>query len=251
MDSDSKIILFIIIFITAIFMIIMIYIVFNTSSTITTTIECPVDYCATNVFTGVKTCPSSGQTVSVNSVIEVCNPSNSCVDTRTPYALLMDGSTDANGQCDEDQCRCVNRARCPDYITSKFIITDGNPLLPLDNQRLSVSASTVSTNSVDFATSNIILNGSNEFCAVSLDFIQRSVPGCNNIISSIDDVVSCFNQNPCLDGVIAFNTSNIDGIPTNQQLFISPIECVVGKQCATGQLSYYNKLGLQCLDPSS
>lgn len=88
-------------------------------------LECPVDFCATNIITGEKRCPPQGSSLTTSDAIEVCNPRRSCVNPLTPFLLYdFKVGTVINNFCppeisDED-CRCMNSQYCPNYVSSYF-----------------------------------------------------------------------------------------------------------------------------------
>lgn len=100
-------------------------------------INCAPGQCATNMFSGLKSCPQGNEVVAIDPAEEVCNSPFTCEDPKTPYALKGDGSTDLNGVCETGiKCRCLQRPRCADYVTTYFQTSNGNPYQPLGTQRI-------------------------------------------------------------------------------------------------------------------
>ena len=71
--------------------------------------RCNPGVCKFDVFTGVKTCPASGDTVGIQleEGPEFCTSANYCQHQGYTCAVLADQSLDCTGVCDQPLCRCV------------------------------------------------------------------------------------------------------------------------------------------------
>jgi len=222
------------------------------------TIPCAPGQCATNLFTGFKTCPIEGQIVSVNPSEAVCNSSNFCDNPLTPFALQSDGSTNINGVCEPNtQCPCLRVSQCPEYVLSVFTTNNGNPYQNIEGQRITFpqQASYVDINGQPSTLPPIqFSNPSTTFCAAPLSWLPLSNPGCNFVSAAngnsmdYNDIVLCMGMisgcsgitgSPCLQGTLAFISNNPDTL-NQQNIVTSQLSCVTGQPCPCGTVAIFD-----------
>lgn len=212
-------------------------------------VACPKDQCATDIVTGVKTCPSTGGVIYRNQGTEVCNPRNSCTSNLTPYSILPDGSSRFDGVCETDECPCTNRGICPNYILSSFSVQG-----PLSLSRTSFPQIVSSNNGpITFSDPSI------QFCFSSIEWLPLASPGCGfTDILDIDDLKFCmggqsgcggYDQSPCMKGVLAAVVENVETI-TSSNILSQQFGCVTGRPCPCGQVALYDiqSKGIVCKD---
>ena len=192
-------------------------------------INCAPSQCATNIYSGTKKCPDNGSVISIDPETEVCNSPFTCEDPKTPYALLSDGSTSLDGVCDDGvTCRCLQRPRCPYYVTSFFRATNGNPYQSIDNQRISFRQINTYTDlaGAHHTTKPLeYIDPATEFCSIPIDWFnkQRVWPS------------------KCISGTIAF-------VPEDPEAFsasstdTTPVACVLGSPntCPVDSVAFWN-----------
>lgn len=210
--------------------------------------NCPPSYCATNIFNGEKRCPNPGDIMAADAAIEVCNPSNRCIDSKTPFAVNSDNSTTSNTFCEEDQCRCLPNPQCANHIVSMFRTTDGNPYRSLEGKRTQFSqldtAKIPHTNKFSSNTPFSFDDPLTTFCQIPIDFAFRSTPGCvaeNNIIDE-QAIIECLDQNtnkPCIRGVLSYLSNDPENF-NEQKLFNTPLGCTQGIPCDAGEIPIYD-----------
>lgn len=251
MKRDEITIFLLVSLVIIIIVIIAVYYIFIDPTDEIPTQPCSKGWCPTNLFTGIKRCSDDPEEKLVpNPIIEVCNPSDRCTNTKTPYAVQLDNSTRSDGQCpDGENCRCLRLSQCASFVTSKFQTFNGNPYLPIDNQRLTIGSTTRSTDRVGRTTDIVTINEpSSEFCAVPLSFINRAIPGCSDLsLTTPQEVSQCMSSgNSCLQGTLAFLWS-FPNDPNQSDLMVQPLSCVRDMSCPEGQLAYWSKNQVQCL----
>jgi hypothetical protein len=71
--------------------------------------RCPVGLCKFSVFTGIKTCPSPGDTLGVQLAqgSEFCTSADFCQNSNYQCAVLSNQTLNCDGVCDQPKCRCV------------------------------------------------------------------------------------------------------------------------------------------------
>lgn len=233
---------------------------FESTSTSTSVIQCAPGQCATNLFSGFKSCPVvDSVTVTVNPSESVCNSPFVCDNPVTPYALQSDGSTDINGVCEPfTKCSCLRYSQCPQYILSVFTSINGNPYESVSGQRITFpQESTYVNNTSGLSSSNPPIqfsNPSTTFCTAPVSWLPLASPGCNFVSNSnlnsmdLDDVLLCQGMvsgcsglfgNPCLQGTLAAITNNPSSI-TQETLFNTQFGCVAGPPCPCGQLAIFD-----------
>lgn len=208
--------------------------------------ECPLGACATNIYNGGKRCATvNGTRVAADLEFEVCNTNVLCDNPITPYALQSDGSTAFNGVCEPGvACRCLRQPQCADYILSVFETANGNPYETLVGQRLAFPQSAEYTAPVTGVTSSVppivYQDPSTTFCAVPIDWLPRTIPGCNfATVMTNQALETCMGGplacdgaafNPCLVGVLAFVPPNFENFNASQ-ISTTPLSCVRGQPC--------------------
>jgi len=201
-------------------------------------IACPAGQCATNVYNGEKRCPQNDTDVVLSDpAFEVCNSKYVCENKRTPFAVQSDGSTNNRGICEPNNiCRCLTYATCGTQSTVLFSVINGSLYATDASSRFSFEQTALQT---DFGTSNISYENSNtNFCSIKASSLNRLSPGAcnfsdsdfNNTNGTVYVATECINSNPCVRGVMAFNSSNpsnleVNGIGLNEVRNI-PVTCV-------------------------
>lgn len=214
---------------------------------------CPAGQCPTNLYSGIKTCPSNKtDMLQYNPAFEVCNPPNLCTSNLTPFAVQTDFSAVSGLGCPNNStCNCVTKAQCPNYILSYFVADNGNPAQSLSGQRLIFNQQIEYTqaNGVISNTPPLqLLDTSVEFCELSLPLVTRIAPIPCKDPSLTSNVVQCFSDNPCIRGQLAFVSTSTD-INLNN----TPVGCVNFSACPTGELLVFNPETGQgtCINPPS
>jgi hypothetical protein len=208
---------------------------------------CPRSECPTSLTTGEKRCPVDvNESVLYDPVEEVCNSRYTCENSRTPYALMSDGSTNNLGVCEKDSiCRCLTTAKCSSDIITMFSMS-GNVNQPNSRsifyQKSLDYQGNGGSQDFSFTTTNT------DFCSIKAYHLNRISPGActfsdtNNI--SLEELTTCFRSNPCQMGLLAFYPENPDHFPLAYNdytaIYSIPVACVPGKsKYADGSLENY------------
>lgn len=199
-------------------------------------IDCAPGQCITNLFTGIKNCPSdTSEILSINPTNEVCNSPFTCEDEKTPFAEQSDGSTNSDGVCPEGvKCRCLQKAACANYITSYFSPFYGNAFQPIRDQRIVFEQiSSYKDLAGVFQQEPPLSTGSLDFCSVPFEWVNelRIWPS------------------ECTRGTLAFlpeDPSNFG--PDNFQT--TPLGCVIGEKCPEGTFAFWDNRvnSVMCLE---
>lgn len=219
---------------------------------VNTSIVCAPGQCATDLFSGFKTCPAENVSITINPAQEVCNSRFVCDNLLTPYALQSDGSTSISGVCESNtECACLKISQCPQYIVSAFTSSNGNPYQTLAGQRLTFPqiSSYVNTTGVQTTVPPIQYNNpATTFCQAPLAWLPLSNPGCNFVSAAngnsmtYQDLILCqgsisgcsgLNGSPCQQGILAIITGNPDNL-TQQNINTVQYGCVQGEPCPCG-----------------
>lgn len=197
-------------------------------------LTCPPQECVTNIYTGIKECPTDATPMAYDPSFSVCNPPTTCTDPRTPYAVQPDGITNSSGQCAGDVCRCVRASQCPEFISAFFTYVGGNPFQgatqeipgssdPFAGQRLQFVSQSSFLNQANNTTSNRPLalpNTSQYYCQVPSSWLPR-ITG-------------------CASGVLAYIPDNPETFTPDQRPTTS-VGCVIGTPCIGNQVPYWDK----------
>jgi hypothetical protein len=182
---------------------------------------CQKSYCPTNRLTGEKRCSKDGSIpLQYDPIFEVCNPIKGCVNDSTPYAVQTDGSTNLNGICDVDGCRCVNYLSSPEYTQVIFNMQNGNIYSQYATQQGRVVFKQNPTSYVGQGNLAPMYykDPSTQFYEISPSLLSYVTPVCPKlqIIPEPNDLdyVECINSNPCIVGKMAY-------IPKNSSEFIN------------------------------
>jgi len=228
-------------------------------------ITCPPDQCATNIYNGEKRCPLPGQTIISDSSYEICVTAGLCDNSRNPYAVMSDESTNLEGVCETDPatgnpvtCRCLSRPQCANYILSGWNTYTGNAYVGLNQQRTSFTQFTASDPDADNVISNnsplSYIDDGNKFCQAPASWVARSTPGCSFLQEiTPQSMTLCMGasqgcqdipiSNPCSRGTLAYVTDDSDGFGPGS-INVIPLGCVEGSACGCGQVAIYDtKLG--------
>lgn len=222
-----------------------------------TAIQCLPGQCAVNILTGLKRCGSgTGEIIAVNPAQEVCSNQFSCSNPLLPYAQQSDGSTNNLGLCQNGvACACLGRPRCPDYVTSYFTRSNGDPYSEPLGQRITfpqVGAYVENNTGVVINSPPLTYTDPNtSFCAAPIDWLPFATPGCGFVGSesmTYQDLELCMGAakgcnnivfNPCLQGTLAVITDDPDSI--NQVTVLrQEVACVAGKPCNCGETALYD-----------
>lgn len=220
------------------------------------TFTCAPGQCATNLMSGFKTClADTNASISVNVSESVCNSRFLCDNPLTPNAILSDQSTSISGVCDPGvECGCLATSQCANYITSAFTTSTGNPFVNLNGQRITFPQISTSVNSVNgVVTDNSPLQFSNTttFCSAPISWLPLSNPGCNFVNATeinYQDIVLCMgaasgcsglDNNPCLQGTLAFLSSNPDSL-NQRNIATTQVACVRGLPCPCGMVAIFD-----------
>ncbi|PCJ29168.1 MAG: hypothetical protein COA94_02340 [Rickettsiales bacterium] len=221
------------IFVTFIlFALILLY--FHTTNISTSRTLCPVGKCKTNILSGVKQCPDSKARILVTPSTEVCNSPSTCESNKTPFALKKDGSTNADGVCDEgDVCRCLQKPRCANHITSYFTAEKGTPSLGILPQRIvfnQVYSYTDISGKYNIKRPLEYINTLTDFCTIPNSWVSDDRIWPNNCVLgtlvSIPDEPDTFNKS---------------------KISITPMGCVIGNgdECPD-KFPYWDKDKISC-----
>lgn len=224
---------------------ILIYIIYINITPTQTYLQCNPGFCATNIYNGEKRClENSDGSILYDPVFEVCNGKYTCENDLTPYALQSDGSTDIMGLCENGNiCRCLKTYRCPSNIVTMF--EENNNIL------IQKSLSYQGNGGSDFFEFE---NPNRNFCAIKSYNLNRISPGAcifsNQSSIPIKDLEFCFNNNPCILGLLAFYPTDSDNFVLNSlntdSIYNVPIACVssigpMKNHCQNNSVPVYNK----------
>ena len=199
---------------------------------------CVAGQCGTNMFNGEKRCPvNNSDVVLIDPAYEVCNSKYTCENPLTPFALQSDGSTNNLGVCEPNSiCRCLNNATCGSQVTSLFQVTNGSLYSTEPGGRFSFQQIPITG---DLGAGNVNYEDSTtNFCSIKASNLNRLSPGsCTFDDSDFNDPkgtvlvsTNCINSNPCVRGVMAFNTSNPSSLEINgvgiSEVFSIPVTCI-------------------------
>lgn len=192
-------------------------------------IQCPIGNCATDINTGMKSCPEDvTKGIIINPSFQVCNPPGTCLNDKGPrFAMQSDGSSIV-GKCEGNiECPCVSNKIC--------------------------SRSTMSALGVNFydlldtVTDNIVISG--EFLCEKGVNILNKCPKQESLITG-DELITCmgfdsgclagFNGSACYRGILAIKTNNPSSVNSlNVNSF--NVACVTGEPCPCGSLTVYDE----------
>lgn len=214
------------------------YTLYKTPTSNTTYFQCPPGECSTNIITGNKKCPQNLSTsIIYDKGNEVCNSKHSCENKQTPYALLSDGSTSTTGLCEKNTiCKCLSKPQCSIDNLVLFTMKNGNVNQPY-------SRSVFYQDSLENTTYS---ETNTQFCSIKAYHLNRLSPGgcvfndTNNITR--DELLICFNKNPCVTGTLAFYPKNADTfVFDNNTVYNIPVSCVPSSQCEKNRIPVFDK----------
>ena len=199
-------------------------------------VQCTPGQCATDILTGIKDCPTDPVDIkTIDPATQVCNSPFTCESSQTPFALLSDGSTNNDGQCQAGvQCRCLTRPQCAYYITSYFNTQNGNPFQAIKPQRIVFQQTSANVDADGRFNSlppyNLALP-TTQFCTIPKVWLNRTWP---SVLDGNDQLSNC------ISGVIAFVPPDPDSFePADEP--ITPLSCVQGVVCEDGIPVWNNK----------
>jgi hypothetical protein len=224
----------------------------------TFSVTCPPDQCATDIFSGFKTCPQRGSSIVIDPAQSVCNSRTLCDNPLTPFAVQSDGSTNIEGVCEANvACPCLKVSQCPNYVLSAFNSSNGNAYIGLAGQRILFPQTTtfVSTNGgVSDQPPIQYSDPGTTFCFAPISWLPLSNPGCNfvstadNGTMTYNDLLVCMGQangcdgitgNACLQGTLAIVTPNPDTL-SQANIGTAQYACVAGAPCPCGFVTVYD-----------
>ena len=222
-QESLPIITLIILFITVI--IIVLLAVFGAANPV---VNCPPDYCATNVTTGSKRCDGSPL-----RPLEVCNPKYSCSSPATPYALRSDGGVNSDGNCErEEPCPCLGIPRCPYYIASVFNSTVPSTSSTNLSYTQSADPASIGSSYCTLSTGALTLGPCNYYSEMNYNNLVECAGlsvGCESNLFSV----------PCSSGILSLITDNPDAV--NKETYQNyQVGCVYTEPCPCGSLPIYN-----------
>ena len=194
---------------------------------------CDPGQCPTNVSTGEKRCPADGtKQMLYDPVSEVCNPKDSCTNTKTPYSMNFDLSTNAQGICDISGCRCVNYFQTPSYTQALFQVSGGNIYTTNPNLISKWYFTQIPTTTFGQGNNAPIqyqdpLNQYYEISSSLIGFVSPSTQACFEVLQNgkeldIADTLKCVNSNPCISGKMAYIQGYGESI-TDFNYFVDPV----------------------------
>ncbi len=195
--------------------------------------------CPTNVSTGEKRCaPDVTTSLPYDPSREVCNPKTGCTNSRTPYAVREDGSSELSGICpNSTTCRCVANQTFPLYIMSSFKVTGGSPYgTEEEASNYVLTQETTSTTGSFGDAFRKIANRNIEFPSVGVYDLARLSPGACylNLIPTSAQVRTCIASNPCISGTLAYlPTGDLTAkdFSFDRDFRQMPLGCVSGIRC--------------------
>ncbi len=243
MNVDQTLILIVIVLVLVAWFVLFLFTLHRETETAIPT-YCPKGMCATDLLTGVKTCPEIVDTQVETRIGDVCNPPSLCTSSRTLYAKHADGSA-LTAQCEAGvSCPCVRISTCPMYVQA-LIALAGNG---------SITAVQATIQKTNLNTPLVRENGSDDMCTVPMEWLFRSNPGCYtaNSTPTATDVTTCLNSlprstvctginkvsTPCLQGTPAYILSDEDA---EVDLLQDSVACVAGVPCACGQIPVWSQ----------
>jgi len=94
-------------------------------------LKCPINFCATNKYSGEFRCPNSNSIIEYDPLYEVCNDRNGCTNPQTPCVYqdkynsssICPGDENYTGLFNDNipYKNCTNRAICPVWVSVYFI----------------------------------------------------------------------------------------------------------------------------------
>ena len=182
---------------------------------------CPNGNCVLDLESGTKRCPNNNNTkLSYYPEYESCTESNSCDDSRLPFAEKPDGSAINNSCGASFPCRCLEKPQCAYQITSTFNQIGGN-FYGVNKNQLNYSFSIDNQN--QFVTKNPIIYEREElgekFCKINPGFTNRINNGCK-LINNINDPIDCNSSNAYT--LIPEKNNNSYLLPPNYDSFQGP-----------------------------
>ena len=199
---------------------------------------CPEGQCGTNIYNGEKRCPlNNNDVILIDAAYEVCNSKYTCENPLTPFALQSDCSTNTAGICEPGNiCRCLDHGTCSSQTTVLFTVINGSLYSTDASSRFSFQQIPISS---DLGSGSVTYESTTtSFCSLKTSNLNRLSPGSctfsdSDYINSNGTVylaTQCINSNPCVRGVMAFNTETpsqleINGIGLAEVRSI-PVTCV-------------------------
>ena len=208
-------------------------------------LRCVPGQCLTNLSTGIKICPLDSNRVLVGDAqTQVCNSPFSCDNPETPYALLSDGSTNLDGQCELGvTCPCLHKPQCANYVLSVFNVDNGNQNQPLTRSRTVFVQSFTSSNDGRFNSEPPLQydDVNTQFCSVENEWV--GIPD--------DSDQNRLWPSICPQGTLAYVPSN----PLDFDVTETELSCVPGSssKCEPSQVPYWDNRvnSLCCFNPET
>ncbi len=204
-------------------------------------LQCQPGQCSTIVATGEKHCPENpGDSVMYDGAYQTCNSRYGCENSRTPYAVQTDGSTNIMGVCESGvTCRCVNALVAFNMVNGTLYQDDPS------SSRSSFQQIPLIT---DVGTTGTYSNPSTQFCAIKANHLNRVSPSActyndpNDI--SLAELKNCLNQvNPCILGQAAFYPQDFESFSLNNLnkavIYNIPVTCVAVTNAVNGHSTGY------------
>ncbi len=178
--------------------------------------QCIPGDCAIDLRNGTKICPgNTTDRITANLSYQACTSRNFCTSSQLPFSILKDGSTNSQGICDSDACRCSSFETCSyDRLVSFRDNGDTFSQIFLESQGM-------------YRTRTV--NSDSAYCGIhssSLSKVGCLINNPDNAVININEVATCMNNNFCKSGVAAFYPSNITDFDIFDALYNIPISCV-------------------------
>lgn len=233
-------ILAVVIIVILLFWIWMTHTVASTVSTSELYGQCAVGQCPTNIYNGERRCSGDPTEIMLyDPAFEVCNSPYTCENSRTPYALQSDGSTNLNGVCETGNvCRCLTSQQCPSYSMVLFGMQNGSAYLTGTTGSRYTIGQTPANNPSSVGVEPVsYTNGNTQFCRINAYDTNRLTPGACNFTSipTAQDMLDCTNRNPCITGALSYVTNaDPSKFVASRDINYYPLSCVPGVPCAQG-----------------
>lgn len=192
-------------------------------------VACDPGVCPTNIYTGEKRCPANDQTsIFYDPAYEVCNQEQFCTDPRTPYAVMLDGSTSTDGECPNNTiCRCVTEASCSRNLLVTFQLKNGSPYVSAASYGSYYLLQQISPEiglGAGYGTATLT-NTSEEFCTFNPKYLTKITNACpiRDLSETVtqdmvnEDINTCLQGNPCTVGIMAYYVDNKDPLTFGSQ----------------------------------
>jgi hypothetical protein len=178
---------------------------------------CTAGDCPTNRFTGEKRCSNNPNLpLQYDPIFEVCNPPKGCTANSTPYAVLSDGYSAFDGQCDISGCRCVNYLTTPSYVEVLFNVQGGSIYSTQPEKQTNLQFSQQASPYVGEGNNVPIIyqDPTTQLWQIAPSQLSYLSPNTCAAMFAVNseltggDTLKCINMNPCIAGRLAYVPKN-------------------------------------------